>query len=97
MADERANALVSAVKDEAREYLSEMARTALLLAMIVRVHFITGALPGSRRELYAKCVDTLLEHWSAELGAGPIPLPLKERFLRQLAYDLPDGSGSGSL
>ena len=95
VAGERANALVSAVKDGAREYLSEMGRTALLLAMIVRVHFITGALPGSRRELYAKCVDTLLEHWNAELGAGPIPLPLKERFLRQLAYELQLEAGAG--
>ena len=89
----QADTLVKAVKDEARDYLREMAGTALLLAMIVRVHFITGSLPGTRRDLYAKCVDTLLEHWSAELGAGPIDAATKEKFLSQLAYDLQREAG----
>ncbi len=64
-----------------------LARNALLLTMIARVHFHLGALPKSRLELYQKCEEKLLEHWVVAAGLPPSPIDRvqKATFLRQLA------------
>lgn len=74
----------------AKEGIHSLARNPLLLTMIVRVHFGLGALPESRLELYAKCTETLLKHWTEakDLPKGPIDLYQKQKFLGQLAYEL---------
>ena len=75
---------------QAREDILPLARNALLLTMIVRVHFGLGALPDSRLKLYEKCSETLLKHWAAakDLPASPIDFYQKRRFLSQLAFDM---------
>jgi hypothetical protein len=80
---------------EGRGDLHELARNALLLTMIVRVHFGLGTLPDSRLDLYAKCVDTLLEHWSApgDLGKSPVERSVKHDFLAKLAFELQREAG----
>jgi hypothetical protein len=68
-----------------------LARNALLLTMIVRVHFGLGALPESRLKLYEKCSETLLKYWGEakeDLPASPIDFHQKRRFLSQLAFDM---------
>ena len=59
---------------QAREDILPLARNALLLTMIVRVHFGLGALPDSRLRLYEKCSERLLKHWASakDLPASPI-------------------------
>ena len=75
---------------QAREDILPLARNALLLTMIVRVHFGLGALPDSRLKLYEKCSETLLKHWASAKGlaASPIDFYQKRRFLSQLAFDM---------
>ena len=75
---------------QAREDILPLARNALLLTMIVRVHFGLGALPDSRLRLYEKCSETLLKHWASakDLPASPIDFYQKRRFLSQLAFDM---------
>ncbi len=67
-----------------------LARNALLLTMIVRVHFGLGALPGSRLGLYAKCTETLLEHWAEPKGLerSPIDSVQKNKLLQRLAFEM---------
>jgi len=80
---------------EGRQDILPLARNALLLTMIVRVHFGLGALPDSRLSLYAKCSETLLKHWAEakELAASPIDFHQKRRFLSQLAFEMQGESG----
>ncbi|MCW5976609.1 MAG: SUMF1/EgtB/PvdO family nonheme iron enzyme [Bryobacteraceae bacterium] len=75
---------------EARPEIRRLAGNALLLTMIVRVHFGLGKLPDSRLELYAKCAETLLKTWAeaADLGPGPLDRHRKEKFLGELAYNM---------
>ena len=80
---------------ESRPDILPLARNALLLTMIVRVHFGLGALPDSRLSLYAKCSETLLKYWAEqkELPASPIDFHQKRRFLSQLAFEMQGESG----
>ncbi len=75
---------------ESRKEILALARNALLLTMIVRVHFGLGALPDSRRGLYEKCAETLLKHWVAakDLGPGPIDYTQKKKLLERLAWEM---------
>jgi hypothetical protein len=75
---------------QAREDILPLARNALLLTMIVRVHFGLGALPDSRLKLYEKCSETLLKHWASakDLPPSPIDFYQKRRFLSQLAFEM---------
>jgi hypothetical protein len=80
---------------EARQDILPLARNALLLTMIVRVHFGLGALPDSRLKLYEKCSETLLRWWGEakeDLPASPIDFDRKRKFLSQLAFDMPGES-----
>jgi len=81
--DELRNAL------EQNERMKELASNALLLTMMVRVHWTQG-LPDSRKDLYAKCADTLLKYWSEAAGIGedPLGLDLKRQFLAKLAFEM---------
>ena len=94
-ADEEAQRLWQAV--EAQPRIKELADNALLLTMIVRVHWWLRALPDSRLDLYVKCADTLLKHWlvAAGFAGGPLGLDEKKRFLAQLAFELQDAAGEG--
>jgi predicted NACHT family NTPase len=65
-AADRATALWSAL--EAHKEIKDLAETPLLLAMIVRVHFVSGVLPDGRCELYRHCTDMLLHHWAVQAG-----------------------------
>jgi hypothetical protein len=87
---EKGEALWKALK--AREDILPLARNALLLTMIVRVHFGLGALPDSRLKLYEKCSETLLKEWALakDLPASPIDFYQKRRFLSQLAFEMQD-------
>ncbi len=80
---------------QSRPDILPLARNALLLTMIVRVHFGLGALPDSRLSLYAKCSETLLKHWAEakDLPASPIDFHQKRRFLSQLAFEMQGESG----
>jgi formylglycine-generating enzyme required for sulfatase activity len=80
---------------QARKDILPLARNALLLTMIVRVHFGLGALPDSRLMLYEKCSETLLKHWASakDLPASPIDFYQKRKFLSQLAFDMQGESG----
>jgi hypothetical protein len=76
---------------QARPDILPLARNALLLTMIVRVHFGLGALPESRLKLYEKCSETLLKYWGEAkeyLPASPIDFHQKRRFLSQLAFEM---------
>jgi formylglycine-generating enzyme required for sulfatase activity len=75
---------------ESRKDILPLARNALLLTMIVRVHFGLGALPDSRLGLYEKCTETLLKHWAraAGLPESPIDTPQKHKLLARLAYEM---------
>jgi len=75
---------------EGRKDILPLARNALLLTMIVRVHFGLGALPDSRLGLYEKCTETLLKHWAEPKGLPPSPIDFtqKHRFLERLAYEM---------
>ena len=76
---------------QARKDILPLARNALLLTMIVRVHFGLGALPESRLKLYEKCSETLLKYWGEakeDLPASPIDFHQKRRFLSQLAFEM---------
>jgi len=76
---------------QAREDILSLARNALLLTMIARVHFGLGALPDSRLKLYEKCSETLLKYWGEakeDLPTSPIDFHQKRRFLSQLAFDM---------
>lgn len=78
---------------QAQPQMKALASNALLLTMIVRVHWTLG-LPDSRLDLYRKCSDTLLRHWgeAAGLGTGPLNLDLKRQFLAKLAFEMQDGA-----
>ncbi len=82
---------------ERQEKIKDLARNALLLTMIARVHFHLGALPESRLGLYQKCEETLLEHWAEAAGLPPSPIDRlkKAKFLRQLAYEMQGEAGQG--
>ena len=75
---------------ESRKDILPLARNALLLTMIVRVHFGLGALPDSRLGLYEKCTETLLKHWAEAKGlaASPIDTGQKRKLLQRLAYEM---------
>jgi hypothetical protein len=76
---------------QARKDILPLARNALLLTMIVRVHFGLGALPDSRLKLYEKCSETLLKYWGEakeDLPASPVGFHQKRRFLSQLAFEM---------
>jgi hypothetical protein len=75
---------------ETRQDILPLTRNALLLTMIVRVHFGLGALPDSRLGLYEKCTETLLKHWAEAKGLAesPIETPQKRKLLQRLAYDM---------
>jgi len=75
---------------ESRKEILALARNALLLTMIVRVHFGLGQLPDSRRGLYEKCAETLLKHWAdaKDLGPGPIEYTQKHKLLQRLAWEM---------
>ena len=75
---------------EGRKEILALARNALLLTMIVRVHFGLGQLPESRRGLYEKCAETLLKHWAdaKDLGPGPIDYTQKHKLLQRLAWEM---------
>ncbi|MBM3739235.1 MAG: NACHT domain-containing protein [Acidobacteria bacterium] len=78
-----------------RREILDMARRALLAAMIVRIHFGGGELPHGRAELYAACVDQLLHDWHKGRGldTGPMAKHDKRRFLAQLAFELQEQAG----
>ncbi|MEO8658719.1 MAG: SUMF1/EgtB/PvdO family nonheme iron enzyme [Bryobacteraceae bacterium] len=85
---------------EGRKDILPLARNALLLTMIVRVHFGKGALPDSRLGLYAKCAETLLKDWTESKALyvdqeqpRPIGHHQKHKFLSKLAYALQGESG----
>ncbi len=83
---------------EARKNLRELARNALRLAMVIRVHFGHGQLPENRLELYDKCADTLLDKWHEPAGLGPssADVELKRQFLASLAFQLQsEDAGAG--
>ncbi|MCP5116896.1 MAG: hypothetical protein GY953_39220, partial [bacterium] len=65
-AEERSAELWSAI--ESRPDIQPLARNALLLTMMVRVHFGRGKLPDGRLELYQKCTETLLDDWAKAKG-----------------------------
>ncbi len=92
-AQRRADQLWQSVQEKSD--IHDMARNALLLTMIVRVHFWMGELPDSRVELYAKCADTLLKHWTeaAGLEKGPLDRDEKTLFLAELAFSMQDEAG----
>jgi Sulfatase-modifying factor enzyme 1/NACHT domain len=73
-----------------RQDILPLARNALLLTMIVRVHFGLGALPDSRLGLYEKCTETLLKHWAEPKGLEPSPIDFtqKRKLLQKLAYQM---------
>jgi predicted NACHT family NTPase len=73
-----------------RQDILPLARNALLLTMIVRVHFGLGALPDSRLGLYEKCAETLLKHWAEPKGLEPSPIDFtrKHKLLERLAYEM---------
>ena len=75
---------------ESRKDILPLARNALLLTMIVRVHFGLGALPDSRLGLYEKCAETLLKHWAEAKGLSdsPIEPAQKRKLLQRLAYEM---------
>ncbi len=76
---------------ERHEQIGRLAPNALLLAMIVKVHFSGGGnLPDTRAELYAKCSETMLKTWIEAKGfpASPLTKRQKEKFLGRLAYKL---------
>jgi hypothetical protein len=76
---------------QGRQDILPLARNALLLTMIVRVHFGLGALPDSRVKLYEKCSETLLKYWGEakeDVPASPIDFHQKRRFLSQLAFEM---------
>jgi hypothetical protein len=76
---------------EGRKDILPLARNALLLTMIVRVHFGLGALPDSRLKLYEKCSETLLKYWGEakeDMPASPMDFHQKRRFLSQLAFEM---------
>ena len=75
---------------ESRQDILPLARNALLLTMIVRVHFGLGALPDSRLGLYEKCTETLLRHWAEAKGLdeSPIDSAQKRKLLQRLAYEM---------
>jgi formylglycine-generating enzyme required for sulfatase activity len=75
---------------ESRPDILPLARNALLLTMIVRVHFGLGALPDSRLGLYEKCTETLLKHWAEAKGLveSPINTAQKRKLLQRLAYEM---------
>ncbi len=75
---------------ESRKDILPLARNALLLTMIVRVHFGLGALPDSRLGLYEKCTETLLKHWAEAKGLAesPIETAQKRKLLQRLAYEM---------
>jgi len=75
---------------ESRQDILPLARNALLLTMIVRVHFGLGALPDSRLGLYEKCTETLLKHWAEAKGLAesPIDTAQKRKLLQRLAYQM---------
>ena len=80
----------------ARKDILPLARNALLLTMIVRVHFGLGALPDSRLKLYEKCSETLLVAGARRkrtCQASPIDFHQKRRFLSQLAFEMQGESG----
>jgi serine/threonine-protein kinase len=87
-AEQRGELLAGALK--ARTDIQALARNALLLTMIVRVHFGLGALPDSRLGLYQKCAETLLKHWAEAAGLAPSPISYaqKHRLLQRLAYEM---------
>jgi hypothetical protein len=73
-----------------RQDILPLARNALLLTRIVRVHFGLGALPDSRLGLYEKCTETLLKHWAEPKGLEPSPIDFtrKHKLLERLAYEM---------
>src|SRR5258708_3574999 len=75
---------------QGRQDILPLARNALLLTMIVRVHFGLGALPDSRLGLYEKCTETLLKHWAEPKGLEPSPIDFtqKHKLLQKLAYEM---------
>src|SRR5260370_15715140 len=75
---------------QGRQDILPLARNALLLTMIVRVHFGLGALPDSRLGLYEKCAETLLKHWAEPKGLEPSPIDFtqKHKLLQKLAYEM---------
>jgi hypothetical protein len=75
---------------ESRQDILPLARNALLLTMIVRVHFGLGALPDRRLGLYEKCTETLLKHWAEAKGLAesPIETAQKRKLLQKLAYEM---------
>jgi len=85
---------------ESNRGVRQLAGNALLLTMIVRVHFGLRALPDSRVDLYAKCADTLLKHWLEAAGQEAIlffDLENKRRFLAQLAFELQNAAAPEEL
>ncbi|MBI1786096.1 MAG: SUMF1/EgtB/PvdO family nonheme iron enzyme, partial [Acidobacteria bacterium] len=94
-ADARAAALWHRLEN--RKDILAMARNALLLTMMVRVHFGLGQLPDSRLQLYEKCAETLLKYWTEAKGLGESELDyyLKQKFLGCLAFDLQGEAGAG--
>jgi len=75
---------------QGRQDILPLARNALLLTMIVRVHFWLGALPDSRLGLYEKCTETLLKDWTkaAGLPESPIDFFRTHKLLERLAYEM---------
>jgi len=75
---------------KSRRDILPLARNALLLTMIVRVHIGLGALPESRLGLYEKCTETLLKHWAEAKGLAesPIDTAQKRKLLQRLAYEM---------
>jgi predicted NACHT family NTPase len=80
---------------EVSDDILPLARKALLLTMIVRVHFGLRALPNSRLGLYEKCTETLLKHWATDKGLPPSPIDAnwKHKLLQRLAYEMQGEAG----
>lgn len=79
--------------------IRRLAGNALLLTMIVRVHWWLGQLPESRLQLYRTCADALLHHWSAVKGLRfeGISLDDKREFLAELAYAMQSEAAPGEM
>jgi len=66
-----------------KQVLNELASNPLLLTMIVNVHYYSGALPGSRSELYRQICDVFLGRRHQARGiAVEIPAARKSLVLR---------------
>jgi formylglycine-generating enzyme required for sulfatase activity/energy-coupling factor transporter ATP-binding protein EcfA2 len=79
--------------------IRKLAGNALLLTMIVRVHWWLGQLPENRLQLYKTCAEALLHHWSVVKGLKleGIGLEQKREFLAGLAYSMQSAADPGDM